>query len=507
MTPEQWRRVRDLFESAIGADPDDAVLPSDPDAWLVERCDDEVVRREVASLLRHHTRVGEFLTRPAGDISELLDEPAPLERGQMLGPYRIDREAGRGGMGRVYRAIDTRLNRTVAIKALPTDVAPDPGQRERLRREARAAAALSHPGICTVYALEELDDDLYIVSEFIEGRTLADEIASGERPSPARFLDTARQLASALASAHAAGITHRDLKPDNVMRTVDGRIKILDFGVARFPEARAGGAAVTAAPIVTQAGAVLGTPAYMAPEQLNGQLADARTDVFACGVLLYEYAAGRHPFDAPTAIARAGRVLEATPEPLVRLRADLPLPIVSVVERALAKAPSDRFASAIDLLGALPEPESGRPTPSGVIAPMASALDRSWWRIHQLTAILLYLTAVVVAWFVKESLRGPTWTIFIALGILGTIVGMLRGHVLFAERTHGIGLARERRRIEPVTLVVDLVMAMLIAGDGVALVSTSREVGGVLTIALAIGLAVTRLVLEPATTRAAFEEA
>jgi len=377
VTPEQWRRARELFEAAID-DP-----PTDLPRCLADRCDDHVVRREVASLMRNHARAGEFLTHPVGDLAELLEETPPFAPGQTVGPYRIDAEVGRGGMGRVYRAKDTRLNRTVAIKALPAELAPDPSQRERLRREARAAAALSHPGICTVYALDEVDGALYIVTGYIEGRTLHDEIVNGDRPSYARLIDTARQLASALASAHAAGITHRDLKPENVMRTVDGRIKILDFGLARQP--RAALAAAGAASIVTHAGAVVGTPAYMAPEQLNGQPADLRTDVFAFGVLMYEYATGRHPFDAPTAIARAGRVLTAEPEPLARYRADLSAALVSVIDRCLAKAPDERFASAIDLLGALPEAETvGRRAvplvgPSGTTA----IADTSWWRMHQ----------------------------------------------------------------------------------------------------------------------------
>jgi hypothetical protein len=500
VTAEQWRRARELFEAAVD-DP-----PADLSRWLAERCDDEVVRREVASLMTHHTRAGEFLTRPAGDLAELLEETPPFAPGQTVGPYRIDAEAGRGGMGRVHRAKDTRLNRTVAIKALPSELAPDPSQRERLRREARAAAALSHPGICTVYALEEVEGSLYIVTEYIDGRTLHDEIVNGDRPSYAWLIDTSRQLASALASAHAAGITHRDLKPENVMRTVDGRIKILDFGLARQPLgalATAGGVSM-----VTQAGAVIGTPAYMAPEHLNGQPADLRTDVFAFGVLMYEYATGRHPFDAPTAIARAGRVLTAEPEPVGRYRADLPASLVSVLDRCLAKAPDERFASAIDVMGALPEAETVGSRAVPLVGPPSSATalgDTSWWRMHQFVVIGLYFVAVIVAWFVKEGLRGPTSAVFIAMSVLGTVLGMLRGHLVFTASTHAAGLPAQRRRVTPITLVGDLLMATLLAGDGLGwIIGASREVAGVLTIALAVGLVVARLVLEPTTTKAAF---
>lgn len=508
LTPEQFRRARDLFEAALDSPPADLA------GWLAGQTDDDAVRREVTSLLQHHTEAGDFLTEPVGHLEELLaDEAADggeaaergdapeLVAGDTIGRYRIEREAGRGGMGRVYRAVDTQLKRTVAIKALPSNVASAPSRRERLRREAQAAAALSHPGICTVYALEELDGQLYIVTEFIEGETLQAASAADHRPAATLVVDAARQLAAALASAHAAGVTHRDLKPENVMRTSDGRFKILDFGLARLPEPEA-----TASPMVTQPGAVFGTLAYMAPEQVNGLRADARTDLFALGVVLYEFAAGRHPFEAATPLARAGRVLEATPDPLAAQRPDVPPAVVAAIERCLAKAPADRFADARELLHALDGAASGEVAGAAAVVTPAAGTARHWWRLHQVVVIGLYFVAVILAWFIKEWLHGAASPAFIAMGVLGTIVGMLRGHLVFTERTHGIGLQDERRRLGPVTLIGDLVMALVLAGDGLALVSASREVAGVLTIALAVSLAVARLVLEPGTTRAAFDE-
>ena len=161
----------------------------------------------------------------------LDDDEAAYAAGRVIGPYTIVRELGRGGMGRVYLASDARLGRNVALKAIAPRLIGDPAQRERLRREARAAAGLTHPGICTVYALEEYDGDLFIAAEYMDGRTLREEIAGGSRPLAADILRTARDIAAALASAHASGIVHRDLKPENVMRTSDGRVKILDFGL------------------------------------------------------------------------------------------------------------------------------------------------------------------------------------------------------------------------------------------------------------------------------------
>jgi serine/threonine protein kinase len=207
MTPDQWHRVRALFESALDRP------PADVERWLGDEAgDDDRVRAEVVSLLAHHARAGEFLTQPVADrLPDLLADDQPLSAGAVIGDYTIVREIGRGGMGRVYLANDARLNRPVALKALAPHLLQDPLQRERLRREARAAAALAHPGICTVFALEEIDGDLYIATEFIDGATLGEEIRSGRRPSEEQVARTARELAGALAAAHHAGIAHRDL--------------------------------------------------------------------------------------------------------------------------------------------------------------------------------------------------------------------------------------------------------------------------------------------------------
>ena len=199
MTPEQQLRVRELFEAALDRD------PSDRAGWLAAQTSDGDVRAEVLSLLDHHSRAGAFLVDPVvSRVPDLLVDDA-LAPGTKIGPYTIVRELGRGGMGRVYLASDARLGRTVALKALAPHLTRDPSQRERLRREARAAAALTHPGICTVYALEEIGDDLFIATEFVDGHTLRDEIAGGAKPSADEVVRTARDLAAALASAHANG--------------------------------------------------------------------------------------------------------------------------------------------------------------------------------------------------------------------------------------------------------------------------------------------------------------
>jgi predicted Ser/Thr protein kinase len=481
VTSSDWIRVRDLFERALDERPADAV------AWLNQEPElDSSLKAEVISLLEHHERAGAFLSDAAGVAAELLEDP-PLIAGRVLGPYTIVREAGRGGMGRVYVATDSRLGRTVALKAVrrPTDSA----QRERLRREARAAAALAHPGICTVFALEELDGDLFIASEFIEGRTLRQETAGGPRPTAGQALEAARQIVAALAAAHGAGIVHGDLKPDNVMRSYDGRLKILDFGLARSESA---GAELASA---SDAAAAAGTPGYMAPEQLNGRPRDARADVFAFGVLMYEYVSGVHPFAAPTPLGMATQVLEHEPPPLLEVRPDLPPALRTVIERCIRKAAIERFATAADIVQAL---ATDPPT-----VPRARAL--AWWRAHQIIIVVLYAVASIAAWRIKEAFGGATTTVFLVIGIAASIAAVFRGHLLFTERVNRSGLGPERQRAGPVTMAIDLLMAAGLAVDG-SLIARSAPLATVLTVALGVGLALARMVLEPSTTSAAFDD-
>jgi eukaryotic-like serine/threonine-protein kinase len=504
----EWRRVRELFEQAL----DDQ--PASISAWLERMAagDDQAVRDEVASLFAHNSRMGRFLSDPVTDrLSGLFAADEALTPGQTLGSYTVVREVGRGGMGRVYLATDARLGRQVALKSLAPQLVSDPSQRERLRREARAAAALAHPGICTVYALEELDDHLFIVTEFVEGRTLREEIAGGRHPSAQEVLGTGIELAAALAAAHARGITHRDLKPENVMRTTEGRLKILDFGLAHVQVAASESLAVR----VTQPGMLLGTPGYMAPEQLNGQPADARADVFAFGVLLYEYACGTHPFEAATPLGIAARVLESDARPLEARCPDLPPGVTAIIERCLRKSPDDRYASAGELVRALEDvrasvsrgtSRSGSSVSSN--AELAVGTDGSaarWWRTHQVVIIGLYVLAVTAAWQIKEWRRGIPTYVFVTMGIAATVAGVFRGHLLFTERVNRPHLNGERRRADPVTGIVDVVIALALGVDGLMLVG-DEPLTSVLVLALAVGIVLARFVVERATSAAAFGE-
>ncbi|MGE0449640.1 MAG: serine/threonine-protein kinase [Vicinamibacterales bacterium] len=504
MTTEQWRRVQALFERAVDLDiGTDAV-----DAWLRDEAADAEVAREVASLVDNHRRAGHFLEALAPDAvaAALGDDEEELPGGSRLGPYRLEREVGRGGMGRVYLAVDTRLGRQVALKLVPRRLSADPGLRERLRREARAAASLVHPGICTVFALEELEGELVLVSQYVEGRTLRDEIASGDRPTPVALLETARGLADALAAAHARGIVHRDLKPENVIRSENGAVTILDFGLALLA-----GAADIDAERVTTPGTIVGTPAYMAPEQLQGGSVDVRTDLFAWGVLVYEYATGVHPFAADSPMGIAARILEATPAQLSAARSDVPESVASTVDGCLRKDPVDRPISAAavrDALRANHPTDRSRGTPRRVVA---SVDARVWWRVHQLAVIGLYAVASTAAWLLKEWEPRFGLGAFVLVGIGAAVGSIFRGHALFTERMLARGERRdvasfsiERRRTDRATTAVDLSAAAALMLEGLLVVG-SRPVAGLLSMALGIGIALARRVVEPSTARSAFD--
>src|SRR5436305_1311277 len=265
----------------------------------------------------------------------------PLAAGTRLGPYEIVAPLGAGGMGEVYRARDSRLGREVALKVLPSDVSADPARRARFEQEARAAAALNHPNIVGVHDVGEHDGVFYIVSELAPGETLAALLEQGPLPVK-KVLDLAVQIADGMAAAHAARITHRDLKPLNVIVTPEGRAKILDFGLAKQAALAASSPDETLTVQQTEPGMILGTVAYMSPEQARGKPADHRSDQFSFGVILYEMAAGRRAFEKPESVQTMAAILSDDPLPIER---DIPTPLRWAIERCLAKDPADRYES------------------------------------------------------------------------------------------------------------------------------------------------------------------
>jgi Tol biopolymer transport system component len=300
---------------------------------------------------------------------------APAAR---LGPYEIVAAIGAGGMGEVYRARDTRLGREVAVKVLPAHLGGSPERRERFEREARAVAALSHPNILALHDVGREGETAYVVTELLEGETLRERLREG--PLPVRkATDYATQVALGLAAAHAQGIVHRDLKPDNVFVTRDGRVKILDFGLARQVAEVLAGGTETSSPTLqhaTEPGAILGTVGYMSPEQARGGEADARSDIFAFGCVLREMLTGRRAFDRGSAAETLAAIIREEPEPLAGLP-DVPPALERIVMHCLEKSPDERFQSARDLAFDL-QSLSGASAPSAPPRGRARAARRPW---------------------------------------------------------------------------------------------------------------------------------
>jgi serine/threonine protein kinase/tetratricopeptide (TPR) repeat protein len=276
----------------------------------------------------------------------------PLTPGSRLGPYEIVQPIGAGGMGEVYRARDERLGRDVALKILPAEVAASPDRLARFQREARTVAALNHPGIVTLHTIEESGGTHFLTMELVEGDSLDRLVVPGGLPVP-RVLELAIPLAEALAAAHERGVVHRDLKPANVMVTSAGRIKVLDFGLAKASAADGSALDLTQAatmptPISTM-GQVVGTVPYMSPEQVRGEGSDARSDLFALGIVLYELLAGRRPFTGANTADLSSAILRDEPPSLAAARPDLPSDLARVIERCLEKSPRSRWQTALDV--------------------------------------------------------------------------------------------------------------------------------------------------------------
>jgi serine/threonine-protein kinase len=264
--------------------------------------------------------------------------------------YRVEARIGQGGMAEVYRGFDPVLNRTVAIKVLLPQFARDAGFVARFRREAQAAARLNQPNIVGVYDTGADGDRQYIVMEFVEGRTLAEFLAGGRRLTPMQSVELTQKIGAALASAHAQGIVHRDIKPGNVMVTRDGTVKVMDFGIARMQTD------ITA----PQTSSVIGTPTYLSPEQAQGQVVDARSDLYSLGCVLYELLAGRPPFTGDTPVAIAYKQVNETPVPPSAHNADIPPRLDAVVMKCLAKNPANRYQSAEELSADLERVKQGQ---------------------------------------------------------------------------------------------------------------------------------------------------
>jgi predicted Ser/Thr protein kinase len=491
VTPERWRQITELFHAALERPAGERL------AFLQQASGtDHDLLREVLTLLDSHERTATFLEEPAWGVAAalILDDEAESLAGKQVGAYVVREELGRGGMGVVYVAEDQRLGRDVALKALTPEFTRDPIRRERLRLEARAAAALSHPAIATVFALEEIDGELYIASELVRGQTLRDELSAGALPAE-RLLPTLVEIASALAAAHAHGIVHRDLKPENIIRSTDGQVKVLDFGLARIDPARASNFTR-----LTETGMTLGTPGYMAPEQLAGRDVDARADIFAFGVLAWELATAEHPFgtDSAALLARMTELMEGRAAAISRT-----LPVAgldAIARRCMRAMPADRYPTGTELLADL-RALAGGSVP--VVPSVPVSTDRFWWwRFHQAAIAALTCVMPVAAWVIRGWVRPFGSPIFLAVLALATVSVTLRLNLVFTSRVHPAMLAEQRARLRMPVTVTDAALALLLLAAATLIAGTRDEIA-----ALLVGLAVVTLAsliaIEPATTRAA----
>ena len=353
MLTQRWREIESLYHSAC------ELKPEKRQAYLERACSgDEALRREVVSLLAYERMAASFLeTDPSAAFGQ--EPEAPVPTGEQIGPYKLLEFLRAGGMGEVYKARDTRLDRTVAIKFLPRAFAATPAALERFQREARAASALNHSRICTVHDLGNYQGRPFLVMEFLEGQSLKDRIAGKPVPIP-ELVDLAVQICDALQAAHAKGIIHRDIKPANLFITTSGQIKILDFGLAKLvtePHSATFIGTMTndATVMITRPGSLMGTPAYLSPEQARGEEVDIRTDIFSLGIVLYQMATGRPTFRGETAGELIGAILHETPvKPSVSNPA-VPGSLERIILKTLEKDRSARYQSAGELLADLGE--------------------------------------------------------------------------------------------------------------------------------------------------------
>ena len=362
MTPERWQQIQDVLEKAL------ELPPGERSAFLNRACStDPSLRQEVETLLASSDDVrSSFLQSSTLRVT--------LRSGTKLGEYEVKSLVGSGGMGEVYRAHDSRLGRDVAIKVLPSFLSSDSERLRRFEQEARAAAASNHPNILAVFQMGTYEGTPYLVSELLEGETLREQIKRG-RLSVHKAIDYAVQIARGLAAAHEKGIVHRDLKPENLFVTKDGRVKILDFGLAKLTQQSSSEHSALTLAEGTEAGVVMGTVGYMSPEQVRGQAADNRADIFAFGAILYEMLAGKRAFQKPTSPETMTAILNEDPPGISQVAANIPPALQRMVHRCLEKNPEQRFQSASDLAFALDALSE-----SGGSSSLGKGCERRDWR-------------------------------------------------------------------------------------------------------------------------------
>ncbi|MGH9835315.1 MAG: protein kinase domain-containing protein, partial [Blastocatellia bacterium] len=406
MDRDRWRQIEELYHAALERAPDERA------AFLAEACaDDSGLRREVEELLRYDGAAESFIEGNALAFEARRLEPDELSQtapqllpGQHIGAYKILALLGRGGMGVVYRARDERLRRDVAIKVLPASLAHDADRLLRFRQEAQATSALNHPNILTVHDVGIHEDVPYIVAELLEGEELRAQMEQGALQAR-RALDYAHQITQGLAAAHEKGIVHRDLKPENLFVTKDGRVKILDFGLAKLRPPQVGAVDFDAPTQkkITDPGVVMGTVGYMSPEQVRGQETDHRSDIFAFGVILYEMLSGQRAFRGASAIEVMNAILKEEPAEFGETNTKINPQLEKLVRRCLEKQPERRFQTAYDLgfaLEALSTSSGARLDAAGVGLSRLFGQARLAWIVAAL--FLLVSLGVIWAYFTRQ---------------------------------------------------------------------------------------------------------
>jgi eukaryotic-like serine/threonine-protein kinase len=345
MTPERWQQLKQIFQSALERN------PAERSAFLNQACaGDPALRCEVESLISSHDQAGDSIEAMAAEAAtEMLADDRAIV-GKQIGHYQVLSRIGRGGMGEVFLAQDARLGRKIALKLLRTDITRNEDRLRRFRQEARAASALNHPNILTIHEIGQEGPLHFMATEYVEGETLRHHISRGSM-TLGQALDVAVQVAGALAAAHHAGIIHRDIKPENVMLRTDGYVKVLDFGLAKLAERKTTDSAGPTLPQVeTEPGLVMGTVSYMSPEQARGLGVDTRTDIWSLGVMIYEMASGRQPFEGKTASDVMSLILQKEPRPLTHSLPEVPGELERIVRKALRKDKEERYQTIKDLL-------------------------------------------------------------------------------------------------------------------------------------------------------------
>jgi serine/threonine protein kinase/Tol biopolymer transport system component len=409
MKPERWRQVDQLFQAALER------APEDRSAFINEACgDDDSLRREVEALLAADGEAGSLIETPAYAVAAPLiagGDAQPL-LGKNVGHYQIISLVGKGGMGEVYRARDTKLDRIVALKILPEEMSANVERMRRFSREAKAASALNHPNVAHIYEIGEVAGVSFIAMEYVEGQTLAAKI-NGQPLEASEIVEIGSQIADALDEAHGKGITHRDIKPANVMLNERGQVKVLDFGLAKITQFSAQAVASDISTMAkTAPGVVMGTVPYMSPEQALGREVDHRSDLFSLGVVFYEMATGRLPFAGTSTSEILDRLLHAQPEAMARFNYDVPAELERIVRKCLEKDRERRYQSARELLVDLKnlKRESESTGRSAVKAEDGTSKVKPYWRGALIALAAVALFGMGLYYFVLRSPSPPKVT-------------------------------------------------------------------------------------------------